>query len=136
MLEKLLSLIVKPAYAQQTPEDIVGPIEPPRGVENYTAASGADIGLIFLISNLIRFFTLLAGLWIIINIILAGYQYITGGGKSEVHSKVKDKFTMSAIGFVLMIAAYAVAALVGLIFFGDPTYILSPTIDPIVAPVP
>lgn len=134
MFERILNLFSTKVFAQETPEEIVGEIAVPRGVDVYTDASGADIGIIFLISNLIRFFIILAGIWIIINFILAGYQYITGGGKSDVHSKVKDRFTMSAIGFVIMIAAYAIAALVGLIIYGDPSFILSPTIEPLVSP--
>lgn len=117
------------AYAQ-TPEEIVGEIEVPRGVSELNTEVGG-IGIVLFISNMIKFFLILGGIWVIINLIFAGFTYITGGGKSDTHTKVKDRITMSVLGLLLMIGAYSIAAIIGLVFYGSPTYIISPTITEI-----
>ncbi len=115
----------------QTPEEIVGEIDVPKGVDLINNDIGGGIGIVLFISNMIRFAIILGGIWALINIFLAAFLYLTGGGKADTHSKVSSKFTMSVIGLLLMIVSYTVAALVGQIFYGDSNYILSPTITPI-----
>ncbi len=108
---------------------IFGQIETPPGVTLFNAQGTNGIGLIPFISNLIKLATIVAGLWVMINIILAGYIFITSSGDSSAYGKVKDKITMSVIGLIIIVAAYTITALVGLLFFGDAGYILSPNIS-------
>ncbi|MBP7842964.1 hypothetical protein KA017_03085 [Candidatus Woesebacteria bacterium] len=115
----------------QTPEEIVGEIDVPKGVDLINSDVDGGIGIVLFISNMIRFVIILGGIWALINIILAAFLYLTGGGKADTHSKVSSKFTMSVIGLLLMIVAYTVAALIGLIFYDNPEFILSPKITPI-----
>ena len=127
-------LKIPKAFAQ-TPEELVGEINVPKGVELINQDSGADIGIILFISNLIKIFTLIGGIWIVINLVHAAYLYITSES-TDVNIKVRDKITMSVVGFILMIAAYSVAALIGLILFGEPGYILSPNITQLEGTIP
>ena len=108
-----------------------GTVEAPQGVQLFNSNSGASngIGLIVFISNLIKLATIVAGLWVMINIILAGYTFITSSGDSSAYGKVKDKITMSVIGLIIIVAAYTITAIIGLLFFGDASYILSPNIS-------
>ena len=115
----------------ETPEEIVGEINVPKGVDLFNNDIGGGIGIVLFISNMIRFVIILGGIWALINIFLAAFLYLAGEGKADTHSKVSSKFTMSIIGLLLMIVSYTVAALVGQIFYGDSNYILSPTITPI-----
>lgn len=115
----------------QSPEEIIGEINVPKGVNLINEDAGGGIGIVLFLSNLITFIIILGGIWAFMNLILAGLLYLTGGGKADTHSKVSSKFTMSIIGLILMIVAYTVAALVGLIFYGDPKFILEPTVTPI-----
>ena len=114
--------------AQAAASNIFGRVSPPAGVAGYNAGSGGQIGLLFFISNLIRVATVVAGIWVLINFILAGYEYITSQGDTGAHNKVKDRVTMSIIGLVIIVSAYVIAALIGLIIFGDASYFLNPTI--------
>jgi len=57
--------------------------------------------------------------------------YLTSGGKADAHTKVRDRFTMSVMGLILMIAAFTVAAVIGQVFYGDAGYILNPTLTTI-----
>ncbi len=125
-----------PQAFAQTPEELVGEIQVPDGVDLINQDSGAEIGIIFFLSNLIKLFTIIGGIWIMVNLILAAYLYITKGDSSDVSTKVRDKITMSVLGLALMIASYTVAALIGMIFYGDAAYILSPTITPLEGSVP
>lgn len=113
-------------------KDVIGGIPVPPGTEAYNQASGAagapaNFALLFFISNAIKAFTVVAGVWVVFNIVRAGYLYISqGGSKSAATEKVRNIVTMSALGLLLIIAAYTLAGLVGLLVFGDASYIISP----------
>jgi uncharacterized membrane protein len=120
------------AFAQEAEDLVFGDVKIiPEGVDLINQDAGGNIGIILFISNMIKLFTMLGGLFVIINIVLAAFLYITKGDSSDSHDKVRNRFTMSVIGILLMIAAYSIAGLVGLIFYRDPTFILSPKITEI-----
>lgn len=110
-----------------TSEDIFGTIDAPAGVAKYDAASEGGIGLITFVSTLIRIATVVAGVWVMFNFILAGWIYITSNGDAKANSDVVNRVTYSVIGLVIIVASYTLAALVGLLLFGDASYILNPT---------
>lgn len=116
--------------AVDSTNDIIGTVSPPPGVMTYNEqAGGADsIGILIFISNLIRLGTVIAGIWVLFNFITAGYIYITSSGDSSAHKKVTEQLTNSVIGLVLIVVSYTIAGLLGLIIFGDPSYILNPSI--------
>lgn len=109
--------------------DIFGEVTPPAGVGQFDqAAGGGDaIGLLVFISSGIRLFTIVAGLFVMLNFFLAGYEYITAGD-SKAHQKVRERLTTSIIGLVIIVSAYTVIGLIGLIFFGNAGYIINPVI--------
>ncbi len=120
----LLSSLIAQADA-----DVFGEVTAPQGVAQYNDAAGASgIGLILFISNMIKFGAVIAGIWVLFNFITAGYEYITSAGDTGAHKKVQEKLTTSVIGLVLIVTAYTIAGLLGLIIFGDASYILNPKI--------
>ena len=76
---------------------------------------------------LIRAVSLVAGVWSLGNVMFAGFTYITGKGDTAAHQKVRDYITMSAIGLMLIVASYTVGGILGLVFFGDASFLLNPT---------
>lgn len=112
--------------ASNIPNNGIGQIETPPGVDKYQAASGADIGIIFFISNLIKVFAVVMGIWVVFNVILAGYIYLTSSGDASAHDKVRTQITNSVIGLILIVMSYTIGGLIGLLFFGDATFILNP----------
>lgn len=107
--------------------DIFGSINPPAGVDKYNSQAGAGgIGIMIFISNIIRLSTILAGIWVFINFILAGWIYITSAGDKGASTKVSEKMTMSVMGLMIIVGAYTVAAILGLVIFGDASYIINP----------
>jgi hypothetical protein len=113
--------------SSSTDDEIFGTIEPPAGVAQYDAAAPpGQTGLITFLSNIIRIGTVVAGVWVMVNFILAGWTYITSSGDAKAHTEATSKMTFSIVGIVIIVAAYTVAAIIGLVVFGDATYILNP----------
>ncbi|NMB57177.1 hypothetical protein GYA19_04575 [Candidatus Beckwithbacteria bacterium] len=107
---------------------IVGQITPPDAL---VAGYGAQVdtpgkGLILLFSNLIKFFFVIAGLWVFVNVILAGFTFVTNGSKPEKIGEATDKIYMSIIGLVIMLASFVLTAVISFLLYKDPMYILSP----------
>ncbi|MEN8253606.1 MAG: hypothetical protein ABFQ62_04495 [Patescibacteria group bacterium] len=126
-VDKIFEIIVGKVYAA---DDVFGTLEAPQGVADYNQqAGGADaIGIILFASNAIKLFTVVAGIYVLYNFVRAGLSLVSGGGKSDKYSEATNKMTMSVIGIILIAASYTIAGLIGLIVFGDATYILNPKI--------
>lgn len=116
--------------AQANPEEVFGQVVPPAGVGAFDAAAGGGdaIGLLVFFSTAIRIFTIVAGLFVMLNFFLAGYEYITAAD-SKAHQKVRERLTNSVIGLVIIVSAYTIIALISLIFFGNAGYIINPVIS-------
>lgn len=117
-----------PAMANVPPgvRDDLGSIENPDWVERYDNESGGEFGLILFMSRMIRLATIIAGIWVLFNITLAAYIFLTKAGSSDAYSKASSAIYMSVVGLVIIIASYTLTGLVGLIVYGDATYILNP----------
>lgn len=108
---------------------IIGGVEPPAAVGAINTESGGEIGAIFFASRLITFANIVAGILVMINFVMAGFTYITGAGNTATHQKVREKLTWSIVGVLVIVASYTLAAIIGLVFYGDPTFILTPTLQ-------
>lgn len=109
----------------------LGTLERPPGVEEWTDTSGLgdeESPILFFVSRLVDIIAIFAGVWVFFNIFIAGYTYITSQGNASANEKVRNLLTNSAIGVLIIILAYTVGGLIGLIFFGDASFILEPTI--------
>ena len=84
-------------------------------------------GLTMFISNLIKTITIVAGLAAFLMLIISGVEYITAEGNPEKTAKAWKRIYLSLVGLLIILAATAVAAIVGRLFFGDWGAILSPT---------
>ena len=118
------------AQADTSGNNPFGQVSAPPGVVGFNEQVGGDggIGIFLFIDSLITIFTVVAGLWVMFNFLLAGFTYITGAGDSGSHQKVRDRITMSVIGLVLMVSAYTIIGILGLLFFGEASYFLNPII--------
>ncbi len=109
----------------------IGQIESPPGTDVYNQAAGVSEGetaIIFFISRLIGIATVIGGIWVVINVLLAAFFYITGSGDPGTHTKVRNLLTSSLVGLILIVSFYTLGGIIGLVFFGDASYILNPTI--------
>ncbi len=94
----------------------------------YGDATSTTNGLVFFLSNIIKLVTVGAGLFAFINLIIAGFTYISAGSDSKKTTEAWSRIYMSLIGLVVIVASYAIAGVLGMVLFGSPTAILSPTI--------
>lgn len=106
--------------------DIVGTVTNPlpKAYQGITAAQGG--GLILFLTNILRLVFVVAGLFAFINLILAGFQYMSAGGDSKAVEKAWDKIWQSFLGLILIVGSFALAALFGYLLFGDAGFILNP----------
>ncbi len=111
----------------QAEDSVFGTVSPPPGITDYDKAA-QGIGLIPFLSNLIRIITIAGGIFVMVNILYAGWIYISSSGDASAHEKVANTITYSVVGLAIIVFSYTAAALAGTIFFGDATFILNPTI--------
>lgn len=83
-------------------------------------------GLISFASNVIKVIIVLGGVWAFLNLILAGFRFLMSSGNPEGIATAWRQIYMSLIGLVLMVSAYLLAVIMGVLLFQDPTAILSP----------
>jgi hypothetical protein len=106
-------------------DDIFGKVKPPPGVSRF---GNFNQGLIPFANIILRAVFIIAGLYAFINIIMAGFQYLSAGGDPKAIGHAWEKIWQSFVGLLILVASFLLAALVGIIFFGDPMFILNPKI--------
>jgi hypothetical protein len=119
--------------AVPTIQEVIGRVPVPPGTESFnqagsTAGAPNNFALIFFISQVIQVIVVVAGVWVVFNVVWAGFLYLTQSGKSSAAEKVRNLLFMSVLGLLLIVTAYTMAGLVGLLVFGDASYIISPTL--------
>ncbi len=107
---------------------IIGGVEPPDAVAAINQQSGGDIGLIFFISRIINFANIIAGILVMINFVYSGFLYVTGAGNASNMSKINERMMWSVVGILMIVGSYTLAAIFGLVFYGDPTFVINPTL--------
>ena len=80
------------------------------------------------ISNLLKLITIGAGIFVVINFVLAGFNYITAAGDEKKIETALAMITNSVIGLAIIAGSYVLAGIVSYLVFGDPTTILKPVI--------
>ena len=125
-----LAIFLLPTMILAAAPPSIGEISPPPGTSQQIQAAGAgtDIAIFFFISNLIKIATAAAGVYVMYNLAIAGYDFLTAGGKADAYQKVRDRLVMSVIGLLLIVMAYLITALLSLLIFGDAGFILNPTL--------
>lgn len=68
-----------------------------------------------ILSILLGFLTIIAGLWFLTNFVLGAVSWISAGGDKGKAQQARDKLTNAVIGLAIVVGAYAIAGLVGTI---------------------
>ena len=104
-----------------------GPIDNP--LKNaYPDGVGPNFGLIIFLNNILKLFTVVAGIFAFIQILTAGFQFISAGGDPKQISTAWNKIWQAGLGLVIIGSSFVLAAIFGWLIFGDPTIILNPKI--------
>lgn len=80
-----------------------------------TTSTGVGESVAHLVSVVIGLFTLVAGLWFLIQLILGGYAYMSAGGNKEKAQAASQKITQALIGLVIVVLAIFIINLLGYI---------------------
>ena len=108
---------------------IIGDIKTPSFLsQGYGEVATPGRGLVGFLNNLLKFITIVAGLFAVINFILAGYGIMSSSGDPEKLSKAQNKIWYSILGLIIIVASFAFAALLGWILFKQTDAILNPKI--------
>lgn len=88
----------------------------------------SETGLLFFLSNIVKFITVAAGLFAFFNLVIAGFTYVTSGSNKDAVAQAWARINFSLIGLVLIVAAFLITAVVSQLLFGRWDAILQPTI--------
>lgn len=100
----------------------------PGAYQNIVASSGGQGGLVLFLTNILRLVFVVAGIWAFFNFIIAGFGYMNAAGDAKALTAAWARIWQSLLGLVIIVGSFAMAALLGQLFFGSPTAILSPTL--------
>lgn len=117
-------MIIEKIFAAN--DNIIGNITNPLPASYKNAVTGG--GLILFLSNVLRLVFVGAGIFAFINFIIAGFQYMSAAGDAKALSAAWDRIWQSLVGLVIIVGSFAMAALVGQVFFGNVNAILTPSI--------
>jgi hypothetical protein len=92
------------------------------------AVTSGSTGLVGFLNILIKTLMLVAGLFAVLNVIIAGYSFMTGAGDPKAISNAWKKISWTAVGLFFVAASLGLAALLGWLIFGDPSIIINPKI--------
>ncbi len=118
---KFWTQICKPVQAQ-----VFGNIEPPDYIQQYNSEHGS--GLIKLLNNILNLMIVGAGLFALVNFILAGYGFITAGNEPQKIEQAWAKIWQSLLGLLIVAGSFTLAAVFGRLIFGDFGAIINPEI--------
>lgn len=89
---------------------------------------GPGGGLTVFLTNILRLIFVAAGLFAFVRIVLCGMRFISAGGDVKKIESAWACIWQSLLGLIIIVSSFAIAALLGLLFFGDPGAILNPVI--------
>ena len=115
-------MFLERVYADAT-TDIIGKIDNPL---LYADVEGG--GVAFFLSNILRLVFVVAGIYAFINLILAGFGYMSAGGDTKALGKSLDRIWQTLVGLAVIAGSFVLAAVFGYILFGNASFLLNPVL--------
>lgn len=81
-------------------------------------------GIVDLLNIAFGLFIVIAGLYTLLNLIFAGFQFISAGGDSKQVEAAWGKIWQSLVGLFIVAGSLVLAAIIGWVLFGDTSAIL------------
>ena len=113
---------------------IFGEISKPSVFSDYDIITTENKGLSNLLSSIVAIIITLAGIFVLVNFILAGYAYLSANNQPQKLAAAGNKMFQSLIGLLIIAAGYVIAAAVGYIFFQHAGFLLNPIFQSIKPP--
>lgn len=103
-----------------------GSIDPPDAISKYSTNPGQGIGN--LIQTVIWILIIGAGVYALLNFVMAGYAFLSAGDDPKKVAGAWAKIWQTALGLAIAAGSFILAAIFGQLIFGDPRFILNPSI--------
>lgn len=92
---------------------IFGEITPPEAVNTLAAGDTTGGGIFNLLNRIFTLIGMAAGIFFVIQILLAGFAYISASGDQKKTEAAWSKIYQSIIGLVIVSSAFVITAVVG-----------------------
>jgi hypothetical protein len=109
------------------PGDPFGQIVPPEPFASKYGSLEAK-GLTKFLNNVLRLMVAVAGIYAFLNLIIAGYGFMSAGGDPKAVASAWAKIWKSLIGLLIIAGSFVLAAIFGQLLFGEWDAILQPAI--------
>ncbi|HJX45800.1 MAG TPA: hypothetical protein VJ399_01380 [Patescibacteria group bacterium] len=97
---------------------IFGTITPPEGVRAYDSEGKLEAFPLFL-NNIIKFAIVLAGIYALINLVLAGYAFMSAGDDPKKVAAASSKIWQTLLGLAIAAGSFILAGIFGKLVFND-----------------
>ena len=108
--------------------DIFGSIKPPEAILNISPDNNPGSAIGTLIQRGLQLLIIGAGIYALFNFVLAGYAFMSAGDDPKKVAGAWAKIWQTVMGLLFAAGAFVLAAIFGQLIFGDPTFLLRPTI--------
>ncbi len=106
---------------------IIGTINEPQELNSLGGLEGGGVGsLLNLVLNIL---IVGAAIYTLFNFVFAGYTFLSAGGDAKKIEMAWAKIWQSILGLTIAAGAFILAAIFGYLIFGNPSFILNPTIS-------
>ena len=103
-----------------------GTIRIPVGLSRYSANPGVAIGQ--LIQFALRGLIIIAGIYALFNLVLAGYAFMSAGDDAKKVTGAWAQIYQTIIGLAVTAGSFVLAAIIGKLIFNDWSFLLKPAI--------
>lgn len=94
-----------------TTSEIFGKVSPPSTGKYFTAGTSGE-GLFLFLSNIFKLVGTIAGIYMVVQFMVAGYMYMNAGGDPKKTEAAWTKIWQSMLGLVIISSAFVIAAVV------------------------
>lgn len=106
-----------------------GTVEQPPALNNFNAVEDGGLGQ--LLNLILTLMVVGGGVYALFNFILAGYMFFSAADDPKKAEGAWAKIYQTAIGLLFIAGSLLLAAIFGGLIFGDPGFLLKPTIPTI-----
>lgn len=108
--------------------DITTPFGNPNSPNFTDKYADVTTGLPLFVSNVVRLVTIAGGLWMFMNLLVAGFMYLSASGSQEQITKAWNMIWQSMVGLLIIVIAFVITAVISLLLFGKAETLLQPVI--------
>lgn len=99
---------------------------PPEITSRFGTVESGAVGVF--INLVLRLLIIIAGIYTVLNLVLAGYAFLSAGDDPKKIAGAWAKIWQSLLGLAVSAGAFVIAAIIGWLLFRNPFFLLTPEI--------